>query len=163
MAKPGTAQASSAGVGPPTRLVGGLRSRSSAAAHAIHRNRIHLAVRLGDGQTWFEDQASCVLVANVGSIGGGVAAFEHPTPEDGKLDVAVMTANGTWQWLRTLRGLPSGMPRSRRMTQATKIKIETRKSLPYELDGGARPKTATLRVEVIPHAVTIRVVSHATG
>ena len=105
-------------------------------------------------------------MANVGSIGGGVAAFEHATPDDGKLDVAVMTANGAWQWLRILTRATFGHAEKSplvRMTQATKIKIETRKSLPYELDGGARPKTATLRVEVIPHAVTIRVVSHAAG
>ena len=50
-----------------------------------------------------------------------------------------------------------------RMTQTTNIKIETSKSLPYELDGGARPKTDTSRVEIVPHAVTIRVVSRATG
>ena len=32
-------------------------------------------------------------------------------------------------------------------------------TLPYELDGGARPKTDTLRIKVVPHAITIRVPS----
>ena len=75
-------------------------------------------------------------------------------------------ANGAWQWLRTLTRATFGHAEKSplvRMTQTTNIKIETSESLPYELDGGARPKTDTLRVEVAPHAVTIRVVSRATG
>ncbi len=76
-----------------------------------------------------------------------------------------MTANGAWQWLRTLTRATFGHAEKSppvRMPQATKIWIETPTSLPYELDGGARPKTNTLRVEVVPHALTIREVSHAT-
>ena len=149
----------------------GLKDRFGRAAYVwtgarhIRSAPVRTKVRI-DGHTWFDDQASCVLVANVGSIGGGVAAFEHATPDDGRLDVAVMTAHGAWQWLRTLTRATFGHAEKSplvRMTQATKIKIETRKSLPYELDGGARPKTDTLRVEVVPYAVTIRVVSRATG
>ena len=49
------------------------------------------------------------------------------------------------------------------MRQAAKIEIETRKSLSYELDGGARTKTDTLRVGLVPHAVSIRVVRRAAG
>lgn len=49
------------------------------------------------------------------------------------------------------------------MRQAAKIVIETRKSLSYELDGGARTKTDTLRVGLVPHAVSIRVVRRAAG
>jgi diacylglycerol kinase family enzyme len=45
------------------------------------------------------------------------------------------------------------------MTQAVRIKITTSKRLPYELDGGARPKTDTIRATVVPHAITIRVPS----
>ena len=147
----------------------GLKDRFGRAAYVwagvrhIHRAPVRTKVRI-DGHTWFDDLASCVLVANVGSIGGGIAAFEHATPDDGKLDVAVLTANGAVQWLRTLVRATFGHAEKSplvQMTQATRIKIETRKALPYELDGGARPKTDTLRVEVVPQAVTIRVVSRA--
>jgi diacylglycerol kinase (ATP) len=134
------------------------------AARHIRNAPLPTKVRI-DGHTWFDGEATCVLVANVGSIGGGIAAFEHAIPDDGKLDVAVLTAYGAWQWLRTLTRATFGHTEKSplvRMTQATKIKIETRKSLPYELDGGARPKTDTMRLEVVPHAVTIRVVSRAT-
>lgn len=128
-------------------------------ARHIRSNPVRTTVRI-DGHTWFDDNASCVLIANVGSIGAGVTAFEHASPDDGKLDVAVMTANGAWQWLRTLTRASIGHAEKSplvQMTQATKITVETRKRLPYELDGGARPKTNKLRVHVVPHAVTIRV------
>ena len=49
------------------------------------------------------------------------------------------------------------------MRQVDKTVIETRKSLSYELDGGVRTKTDTLRVGLVPHAVSIRVVRRAAG
>jgi len=133
-------------------------------ARHIRSNPVRTTVRI-DGHTWFDDKASCVLIANVGSIGAGVTAFDHASTDDGKLDVAVMTANGAWQWLRTLTRASIGHAEKSplvQMTQATKITVETRKRLPYELDGGARPKTNKLRVHVVPHAVTIRVPSPAS-
>jgi diacylglycerol kinase family enzyme len=131
------------------------------AARHVHAAPVLTKVRI-DGHTWFDDRATCVLIANVGSIGGGITAFEHATPDDGKLDVAVMTADGAWQWMRTLTRATIGHAEKSplvQMTQATTIKVTTRKALPYELDGGARPKTDTLRIEVVPHAITIRVPS----
>jgi YegS/Rv2252/BmrU family lipid kinase len=145
----------------------GMKDRFGRAAYIwtgarhIHSTPVRTKVRV-DGRTWFDDKASCVLVANVGSLGGGVTAFDHASPDDGKLDVAVMTANGVWQWLRTLtRATVGDADKSPlvQMTQASKITVETRKRLPYELDGGARSKTNKLRVHVVPHAVTIRVPS----
>lgn len=135
----------------------------SGARH-IRSTPVRTTVRC-DGHTWFDGNATCVLIANVGSIGGGVTAFEHASPDDGKLDVAVMTAHGAWQWLRTLTRASIGHAAKSplvQMTQATRITIETRKRLPYELDGGARPKTNKLRVHVVPHAVTVRVPSSAS-
>lgn len=77
----------------------------------------------------------------------------------------MITANGAWQWLRTLTRASVGHAEKSplvQMTQATKITVETRKRWPYELDGGAREKTNKLRVHVVPHAVTIRVPSPAS-
>jgi YegS/Rv2252/BmrU family lipid kinase len=117
-----------------------------------------------NGHIWFDGKASCVLIANVGSVGGGLTAFEHASPDDGKLDVAVMTANGPWQWLRTLTRATLGHVEKSplvQMTQANKIRVESRRRLPFELDGGARQKTNKLNVHVVPHAVTIRVPARA--
>jgi len=145
----------------------GLKDRFGRAAYIwtgarhIRAAPVRTKIRV-DGHTWFDATATCVLIANVGSIGGGITAFDHATPDDGKLDIAVMTADGAWQWMRTLTRATIGHAEKSplvRMTQAAKIRIQTRSKLPYELDGGARTKTDTLRVSVVPHAVTIRVPS----
>lgn len=149
----------------------GMKDRFGRAAYIwtgirnIRANPVRTTVRI-DGHSWFDDDASCVLIANVGCVGGGVTAFDHASPNDGKLDVAVMTADGAWQWMRTLTRASLGHAEKSplvQMTQATKITVETRKRLPYELDGGAREKTNKLRVRVLPRAVTIRVPSRATA
>src|SRR5947207_1852639 len=55
-----------------------------------------------DGVDWFDDEASCVLVGNVGTITGGIEAFDDARPDDGWLDVGVATAHGAAEWARTL-------------------------------------------------------------
>jgi len=147
----------------------GLKDRLGKAAYIwtgarhVRRAPTKTTVKI-DGHTWFTGKASCVLVANVGSIAGGVTAFDHADPEDGLLDVAVVTANGAWQWARALtRATVGHAERSPlvNMTQAHSIKIVTKEPLPYELDGGARPKTKTLRIKVVPNAITVRVPANA--
>lgn len=147
----------------------GLKERFGRAAYVwtgarhVREPPVQTTVKI-DGHTWFDGKASCVLVANVGSVGGGVTAFDHASPTDGLLDVAVITADGAWQWARALtRATVGHAERSPlvQMTQASKIKVTTARALPYELDGGARTKTDTLRIKVLPHAITVRVPSDA--
>ena len=52
-----------------------------------------------DGEDWFTGPASCVLVANVGRISAGLPAFDDAEPDDGRLDVGVVTAASVWQWI----------------------------------------------------------------
>ena len=143
----------------------GLKDRFGRAAYIwtgarhVRERPVDTTVKI-DGHTWFRGKASCVLVANVGSIAGGITAFDHASPTDGLLDIAVVTADGAWQWARTLTRATIGHAEKSplvQITQASKIKITTAKPLPYELDGGVRPETDTLRVKVVPHAITIRV------
>jgi diacylglycerol kinase family enzyme len=91
---------------------------------------------------------------------GGLTAFEHAEPDDGKLDVAVITANGAWQWARALTRAAVGHAEKSplvQITQAKTISVRTKRKLPYEMDGGPRPKTDELTVKVVPGAITIRV------
>ena len=43
-----------------------------------------------------------MLVGNVGTILGGIEAFEHASPDDGLLELGVVTADGMLQWTRAL-------------------------------------------------------------
>ena len=132
------------------------------------RNVRHSHVRTKvciDGHTWFDDKAGCVLIANVGQITGGITAFDHARPDDGCLDVAVVTASGALQWARALTRTAVGHADKSplvQMTTAKKIDITMKHKMPYELDGGARSKTDSIKVRVVPAAVRIRVPHSAT-
>lgn len=111
-----------------------------------------------DGVPWFDDEASCVLVGNVGTITGGIHAFDDAKPDDGWLDVGVATAQGAAQWARALGTMAVGRSDHSpfvRMTRARKVDVKLRSKLEYELDGGARVPTKRLSVQVAPAAVKI--------
>jgi YegS/Rv2252/BmrU family lipid kinase len=113
---------------------------------------------LVDGVKWFDDEASCVLVGNVGTITGGIHAFDDARPDDGWLDVGVATAQGAMQWARALGTMAVGRSDHSpfvRITRARRIDVKLREKLEYELDGGARDAVKKLTITVVPAAVTV--------
>ncbi|MEU4425406.1 YegS/Rv2252/BmrU family lipid kinase [Actinoplanes sp. NPDC024001] len=111
-----------------------------------------------DGSPWFDDEASCVLIGNVGTITGGIRAFDDAEPDDGWLDVGVATAQGALQWARALGTMAVGRSdRSPfvRTTRARRVDVKLESKLVYELDGGARAKTKKFTASVVPAAVKI--------
>jgi len=113
-----------------------------------------------DGDTWFDGRASCVLVGNVGKIIAGITAFDDARPDDGVLDIGVVTAEGAWEWARTLLHTAFGRARKSpfvRITTGRSIDVRLRKPMPYELDGGDRPKRKRLRIAVAPLSITVAV------
>ena len=111
-----------------------------------------------DGTRWFDGRAGCVLVGNVSKVFGGVEAFDDASPDDGRLDLGVVTANGVLQWTRALvRTAVGSAERSKfvRTTKARKIGVELDRKMPYELDGGDKKPTKRLKIKVHPAAVTI--------
>ena len=126
-------------------------------AKNIRREPFGVKIRL-DGHRWFKGEATCVLVGNVGKVLGGVAAFEDARPDDGRLDVGVVTADGLWQWARTLgRAAVGDVAGSPFVQTATARSIEVRldRKEPYELDGGDRKKTKKLDIDVEPDAISV--------
>jgi YegS/Rv2252/BmrU family lipid kinase len=117
----------------------------------------HATIRI-DGNDWFDGEASCVLIGNVGTITGGIHAFDDAVPDDGWLDVGVATAQNALQWARALGTM--AVSRSDhspfvRTTRARRIDVTLASKLEYELDGGARAKTKKFTAEVVPAAVQI--------
>jgi YegS/Rv2252/BmrU family lipid kinase len=111
-----------------------------------------------DGDAWFRGKASCILVGNVGHLFGGVEVFDRARPDDGRLDIGVVTANGVVQWGRTLARTATGKPERSpfvRVTSGRAIDVKLDRKVLYELDGGDRTKTKTLKVRVEPKAVTV--------
>ena len=117
-----------------------------------------------DGAKWFDGEASCVLVGNVGTITGGIHAFDDAKPDDGWLDVGVATSQGAVEWARALGTMAIGRSDHSpfvRMTRARRIEVKLGSKLVYELDGGARVPAKKLSVKVAPGAVTLCVPSAA--
>jgi diacylglycerol kinase family enzyme len=111
-----------------------------------------------DGDRWFSGRASCVLLGNVGTITGGIHAFDDARPDDGWLDVGVSTAQGAAEWARTLGRMAAGRSdRSPfvRITRARRVDVKLDAPMTYELDGGARTETTRMKVRVVPAAVRV--------
>jgi len=111
-----------------------------------------------DGKRWYEGTASCILFGNVRTISGGLELFKGARPDDGILDLGVVTADTRVEWMRTLGKAVRGKARKSRFVKTTKgrsVKIKLSRKVLYEVDGGAREKTKTLRVEVEPGAVNV--------
>lgn len=111
-----------------------------------------------DGAPWFRDAASCVLVGNVGDVIGGLSVFPDARPDDGRLQIGVVTAQGAWDWARTLGKAISGDVSASpfvRTTSGTSFEVRMKEGLPYELDGGDRKAKKKLRFKVKPAAITV--------
>ena len=101
-----------------------------------------------------------MLAGNVGALFGGVEVFADAAPDDGLLDIAVITADGLAEWARTVARTVAGRPERSpffRVTQAGKVKVKLDRKVPYEIDGGARTKAKAYRIAVEPGAITVRV------
>ena len=126
---------------------------------ATRAGRQRMAVDV-DGKRWFTGQASCLLVANLGTITGGITAFDDARPDDGRLEVGVVTASGPWQWTRVLTRMAVGRSEKSalvNMTSGQRIDVRLEKKTVYELDGGDRPRARRLKIRIEPLAITVRV------
>jgi YegS/Rv2252/BmrU family lipid kinase len=119
--------------------------------------RVKATVKV-DGERFFTGKVSCVLAANVGKILGGVEAFPEAQPDDGRLELGVVTARNPVQWVRTFGRLALGPPDESpfvTVTQGKNFRIRFDQKVRYELDGGARPASKKLRIKVHPGSVTV--------
>jgi YegS/Rv2252/BmrU family lipid kinase len=156
-----------AGAGFDARMIAeadrGMKDRLGRAAYVatgirnLGAGRVRATVTV-DGKRFFKGKVSCVLTANVGKILGGVEAFPQAKPDDGRLELGVVTARNPVQWARTLGRLTLGHPERSpftEVTQGTKFKIRFDRKVRFELDGGARPASKKLRIKVCPGSVTV--------
>ncbi|MEH0827864.1 MULTISPECIES: diacylglycerol/lipid kinase family protein [unclassified Micromonospora] len=141
----------------------GLKGRLGRAAYLwtglrhVRGELVHTRIRV-DGTDWFDGEASCVLFGNVGTITGGVPAFDDARPDDGALEIGVSTASGAIDWARTLGRMAAGRSADSpfvRITRGRKVTVRFAVPRTYELDGGARGETTRLKVRVVPGALTV--------
>ena len=141
----------------------GLKDRAGQLAYVwtgakhLREKPMRARVRI-DGAKWFKGDVSCVLVGNVGRVIGDLPIFDGARPDDGRLDVGLVTAKGPVEWARTMGRTVVGQPEDSPFVQtisAAEIDIKLEDEMVYELDGGDRPPTDRLRIKVEPGAITV--------
>ena len=107
---------------------------------------------------------ACILFGNVGDIFAGVEAFEGARPDDGLLELGVVTAEGLAQWARTIARTALGTAAKSPFVQATKVhtvSVKLSRRVLYELDGGDRTKLKSFKVKIEPAALSVCVPNSA--
>jgi diacylglycerol kinase (ATP) len=149
----------------------GMKDRAGRAAYLYAGARNLSARRVNavidaDGRRFFKGRLSCVLAGNVGKLLGGVEAFPGAQPDDGLLELGVVTAKNPVEWARTLGRVALGEAGKSpfvEVTRGKKFRIRLDRRLPCELDGGARPAVEKMRIKVHPSSVKICVPAKAAG
>jgi diacylglycerol kinase (ATP) len=116
-----------------------------------------------DGTDWYEGNATCILLGNLGDIFGGVEVFPDARPDDGMLELGIVTAEGLLEWTRTLARTAVGDPNRSpfvRTTKAKSVKVRLDRKVRYELDGGDRSKVKSFNVKVEAGALSVCVPGH---
>ena len=111
-----------------------------------------------NGTDWYEGRATCILLGNLGEIVGGVTVFPDARPDDGVLELGIVTAEGLLQWTRTLARTAIGDPNRSpfvRTTKASSVEVTLDRKVRYELDGGDRSKVKAFKVEVEERALSV--------
>lgn len=143
----------------------GLKARLGRAAYLwtgarnLKANPVQGTVKV-DGRRLYRGSITCVLAGNMSKVLGGVDLFDGSEPDDGLLEVGVVTARGRLQWVRTIARVVAGRPEGSPYvisTRGARIDVRLDEATRYELDGGARKATRKLTIRVDPGSVKVRV------
>jgi diacylglycerol kinase (ATP) len=114
-----------------------------------------------DDQPALELVANNVICANGRVFGGGIRICPQAEPDDGLLDVLVWGDVGkldlAFNLPRLYRGTHLGHSKVT-VTRARRVRVETSRPLPVELDGEL-PGTTPATFEIVPQALRLRVPS----
>jgi YegS/Rv2252/BmrU family lipid kinase len=164
-----------AGLGLDARMLGStsepLKKRLGWAAYAVAgvrhlRDRPMRVTLRADGGPPERRRASAVIAGNVGRLQAGLTLLPGAAPDDGLLDVVVLTASDWAGWLGVaarvvLRRDGAGEPVQRGAFK--ELRIEADRAYPWELDGELIGSTRQLDIGIQPERLVIRVPRPARG
>lgn len=139
-----------------------LKGRAGWAAYALSAlghlwDRPIRVVLRADGGPPVRHWASGVIVGNVGALQGHVRLLPDAAPDDGVLDVAVLTAWGIMGWLGLVADVLLLRRRSARLTRLTcrELDIATRRPRHWEADGDVIGVARRLAVTLHPGSLLV--------
>jgi YegS/Rv2252/BmrU family lipid kinase len=106
-------------------------------------------------------RARTVLVGNVGKLQGGLPVLPGAVPDDGWLDVMVISPRTTVQWVQVAWRVAIRRPHPRHMDclRGRRILVESPTPQPYEIDGDVRGETTRMLCQIEPGALVVCVPS----
>lgn len=128
-----------------------------AGARNLNARRAKAIIEV-DGRHFYEGRVSCVLVGNVSRVLGGIEVFRGARPDDGLLELGLVTAGNPAQWVRALGRVAQGRAGESpfiEVTRGKRFRVRFSRPMPCELDGGARGTVQELRVKVHPGSIEI--------
>ncbi|MEU4621910.1 diacylglycerol kinase family protein [Actinoplanes sp. NPDC023801] len=142
--------------------IGWLAYVAGAVQHLRDRP-MHLRITLDDKPS-FTRRPRTVIVGNVGRLQGGMRLLSEAQPDDGLLDVAILSPRTLRHWaalgwgvLRRKQSVPS-----METYTATRVRIRSRRVQPRQLDGDLIDPGKDLLVTVRPKALLLCVPQPAT-
>lgn len=128
-----------------------------------------------DGGETVQEQAHTMLVANCGSIQGGITLLPDAQPDDGELDLLLLRADGAAAWLDTMRNIAwdNGLKRifSRKVPaegagsaessestshlRARRVHVDLPTPLAFEVDGDDVGEVRSFEVTILPGALHV--------
>ena len=116
------------------------------------------------------EEGHTFLVANCGTLQGGLTLLPDADPSDGELDYIVLSAEGLAQWLATLKTMmwDNGLKRlvstaektdptdSIRDGTASRLAVTLAEAQPFEVDGEEIGETRAFTVTIQPAAIRVR-------
>ncbi|HUV48188.1 MAG TPA: diacylglycerol kinase, partial [Actinomycetes bacterium] len=130
------------------------------AARTVRDHPIRLRVQVDDGpeHTFF---ARTCLIANVGTLIGGLELLPESAPDDGTLEVLVFDPTTSTDYVRSswgvLRGHGNAGDPARTLLRGRRVVVTTHRARPRQIDGDLIDDGHGFMVRVMPGALTVRV------
>jgi diacylglycerol kinase family enzyme len=141
-----TSDTAKAHIGWPAYVLGAVRH--------LRDRPMRVSIRVDDGQP-MRRRARSVLIANVGRLQGGVRLLNEAQPDDGVLDVAILTPRSLVQWaalgwavIRRRSRVPS-----MEVFRGARVEVRSNRPQPRQLDGDLTDPGMRLLAEVVPKAL----------
>lgn len=132
---------------------------------------VEFALALDGGETKPE-RAHTLLIGNCGSIQGGVTLLPDAVPDDGELDLLLLSADSVGDWLDTARNMvwDNGLRRlvpgtdsdaaasspATAHSRARTVEVHLPEPLAFEVDGDEIGEVSKFAVQILPGALRVR-------
>jgi diacylglycerol kinase family enzyme len=126
----------------------------------MRHHPLRMRVQVDDGPEFSFYGQTC-LIANVGTLVGGLTLIPEAEPDDGLLEVMVFDPTTLADYARTswgvLRGSPNANDPARTLLRGTKAVVTTHRARPRQIDGDLVSEGYGFVVRVLPGGLVVRV------